>query len=165
MLRLTINNFRWTGMPVYIRTGKALDRKGTEIGVRFKRLPRILYNAGGEVPPNQIIFKIQPAEGIVIDLASKIPGTGINITTTNMAFCYRDSFNQQIPEAYQRLLLDAVMGDRTLFVSAEETGMSWNAIGRFLDKGEPGIYRKGSPPAPCWGVDWIDFDKYHSICS
>lgn len=164
MMRLSIDNFRWAGTPVYIRTGKALDRKGTEIGVRFKGLPRLLYNKNGDVAPNRVIFKIQPAEGIIIDLASKIPGTGIRITNTNMAFCYRDSFSQKIVEAYQRLLLDAVRGDRTLFVNAEETEMAWKALGPFLDKGNLQSYEKGIPPRPCWGVDWIDFEKYHDLC-
>ncbi|MBD3391689.1 MAG: glucose-6-phosphate dehydrogenase [Chitinivibrionales bacterium] len=164
MLKLSINNFRWAGMPVYIRTGKALDRRGTEIGARFKRLPKLLFNRDGTIPPNRAIFKIQPAEGIIIDLATKIPGAGIDIATTNMAFCYRDSFAQEIPEAYQRLLLDAIKGDRTLFVSAEETEMSWRKLEPFLDAGEVRTYRRGKPPAPEWEVDWIDFDMYKDIC-
>jgi len=165
MLKLMIHNFRWTGMPVYIRTGKALDRKGTEIGIRFKRLPRLLYNAQGDVPPNSIVFKIQPAEGIVLDLASKIPGSGIRITGAPMTFCYRDSFSSHIPEAYQRLLLDAVRGDRTLFVSAEETEMSWKVLAPILDKGDVRLYEKGVPPAPSPGVDWIAFENYRNVCA
>jgi glucose-6-phosphate 1-dehydrogenase len=164
MLKLHINNFRWTGMPVFIRTGKALNRKGTEIGVRFKTLPRLLFNEKGDIPANCAIFKIQPSEGIVIGLASKIPGEGIQVTSTNMALCYRDSFSREIPEAYQRLLLDAIKGDRTLFVSAEEAEMSWQKLEPFLDSGELKTYARGRPPQPCWGIDWIDFERYEGIC-
>lgn len=164
-LRLRIRNFRWIGMPVYIRSGKALNRRGTEIGVRFKSLPRLLFNEDGTLPPNRIIFKIQPAEGIIIDMSSKLPGGELRLTNTNMAFCYRDAFQGEIPEAYQRLLLDALKGDRTLFVSAEETELSWRKYGPFLDKGELMYYPKGVAPKPCLLEDWIDFEAYGSVCA
>ncbi|GAH60149.1 unnamed protein product, partial [marine sediment metagenome] len=73
-LKLSINNFRWIGMPVYIRVGKALNRRGTEIGIRFNPLPRLLFNEKGDIPPNIIIFKIQPAEGIILGCFKQIPG-------------------------------------------------------------------------------------------
>jgi glucose-6-phosphate 1-dehydrogenase len=165
MLQLSINNDRWSGVPVYIRVGKALSRKGTEIGVRLRPVPTTLFNVNGDIPQNKVVFKIQPAEGIIVDMAGKIPGSGINITGTKMAFCYRDSFSELIPEAYQRLLLDAVRGDRTLFVSSKETGLSWKLLEPVLDKGEPGIYYNGIDPSPCWGVEWIDFESYSGICS
>lgn len=166
-LRMEIQSFRWAGTPVFIRAGKAINRKGTEIGIRFRGLPRILFNADGRVAPNCIIFKIQPAEGIVLDLSSKVPGGGdIRLTGTNMAFCYRDSFDRgSIPEAYQRLLLDALRGDKTLFVSAEETELSWRTFGPFLDRGELRHYERGTLPSPCLYRDWIDFEKYGSVCS
>jgi len=163
-LKLLINNFRWTDMPVYVRAGKALNRKGTEIGIRFKTLPRLLFNEKGDILPNKIIFKIQPAEGIILDLSSKIPGSDMRITNTNMNFCYRDSFDQEIPEAYQRLLLDALKGDRTLFVSAEETELSWKKIGNFLDRGKLKVYQKGTVPESSFDIEWIDFEKYGSVC-
>jgi len=164
-IKLFINSFRWTGMPVYIRTGKALSRKGTEIGVKFKSLPRILFNENGDIKQNKIIFKIQPAEGIVIDMASKIPGSDGQITSTNMNFCYRDSFDGEIPEAYQKLLLDALKCNRTLFVGAEETEISWQKINNFLDKGELHTYSRGTVPQSLLGVDWIDFENYSNICA
>lgn len=164
-LELAINNFRWTGTPVYIRTGKAMNRKGTEIGIRFKELPRLLFNEKGNLPSNKIIFKIQPAEGIILDLSSKTPGNAIQITNTNMAFCYRDSFGQVIPEAYQKLLQDALCGDRTLFVSAFENELSWKKLEHVLKNDRVRFYNKGEVPDPCWGVDWIDFERYGSICA
>ncbi|MBD3315999.1 MAG: hypothetical protein GF344_09445 [Chitinivibrionales bacterium] len=165
-LRMEVSNFRWAGTPIYIRTGKALSRKGTEIGIRLKRLPKILFNADGEVPPNQIIFKIQPAEGIILDLSSKVPGGGgVRLTGTNMVFCYRDTFSGEIPEAYQRLLLDALREDKTLFVSTEETELAWQKFGPLLDQGELTYYDRGSIPPPCLYRDWIDFEKYGHVCS
>ncbi len=163
-LSLQINNFRWAGIPIFIRTGKALHRRGTEIGLRFRQLPGILYNETGAVKPNQIIFKIQPSEGIIIDLSAKTPGAKGLISGTHMNFCYRDSFADAVPEAYQLLLYDVLKGDHTLFVSAEETECAWSLIQDHLDKGELGMYDKGSKPPGKFDVDWIDFDAYAGIC-
>ena len=163
-LKLAINNFRWTGMPVYLRTGKATHRRGTEIGVRLKPLPRLLFNEQGALVPNRIIFKIQPAEGIILDLQSKAPGVDNDIASTHMNFCYRDAFASAIPDAYQRLLLDAIRGDRTLFVSSEETETAWKILDDVLDKGTIGVYARGTMPASALDADWIDFEKYASMC-
>lgn len=163
--KLLINNTRWAGMPIYIRAGKALNRKGTEIGIKFKPMPKLLFNEKGHIDANKIVFKIQPAEGIVIDMSSKMPGSDFRLTNTNMNFCYRDSFEGAIPEAYQKLLLDALRGDHTLFVSAKETELQWNIFQDFLDKGDIKTYSKGKPPAPCFGEAWMDFEQYISVCS
>jgi glucose-6-phosphate 1-dehydrogenase len=163
-VELRINNFRWTGMPVYIRAGKASTRKGTEIGVVFKEVPRLLFNKEGTIESNRIVFKIQPSEGIIIDLASKQPATDNTVTATHMDFCYNNSFRSQIPEAYQRLLFDALRGDRTLFVGAEETECSWKLFDPFLDKGELRYYTPGTVPESRLDTEWIDFDKYARYC-
>lgn len=163
-MKLRINNFRWSGVPVYIRTGKALHRKGTEIGFQFKELPRLLFNHGGDVPSNTIIFQIQPSEGIVVDMSSKIPGNDSRITRTNMKFCYSDSFDEEVPEAYQKLLLDALKGNRTLFVSAAETEESWRKIEPFLDTGELSVYPVGQVPQSKFDLEWIDFERFCPIC-
>jgi glucose-6-phosphate 1-dehydrogenase len=164
-LKLSFNNFRWSGLPIYIRTGKAVHRHGTEIGIRFKALPKLLFNFNGEIPPNQILIKIQPAEGIVVDLATKIPGTDEQITSTYMNFCYKGSFRTESPEAYQRLLFDALKGDHTLFVSAAETEVSWSLFEGLLDQGEVYIYSRGQLPQSNPDIKWIDFDKYVSFCT
>jgi len=158
-LKLHIDNYRWAGAPIYIRTGKATNRKGTEIGIRFKKLPNILFNEEGKVDQNQVIFKIQPSEGIILDLSSKIPGLD-TLQSTDMKFSYREAFEQEIPEAYQTLLQDALEGDKTLFVGAEETELSWKKLDNILDKGETQLYRKGKQPLSNFDVDWIDFKKY-----
>ena len=149
---------------MYLRAGKALHRKGTEIGFKFKELPRLLFNHDGDVKSNTIIFQIQPSEGILVDLSSKIPGNEAGITRTNMKFCYSDSFAEEIPEAYQKLLLDALKGNRTLFVSAEETQISWQKIEPFLDKGIPAVYTRGQMPETNFQLSWIDFDRFCPIC-
>ena len=163
-LKLKINNHRWAGTPVYIRTGKALNRKGTEIGLRFKKRPHALYNPPEGTTPNEIIFKVQPSEGIVLQLTGKNPGMDLQLARTDMAFCYHDSFDEEIPEAYQKLLLDALRGDHTLFVSAEETELAWKKLNGFTNKGALKSYRKGEVPESVFGDIWINFDNYINIC-
>lgn len=163
-MKFHINNFRWTGTPVYIRTGKAVHRKGTEIGIKFKKLPRLLFNKDDTLGQNTIIFTIQPQAGIIVNLASKYPNGGdITITDTDMKFCFHKTFDVEIPEAYQKLLLDALKGDRTLFVSAEETETAWQKIKPALNNDKPRTYKKGTLPPS--NIKWIDFDKYTTSCS
>jgi glucose-6-phosphate 1-dehydrogenase len=164
-LKFAINNFRWAGMPIYMRCGKALDRTGTEISVRFKAPPRVLFNEHGSIPQNTIIFKIQPAEGIIVNMSSKEPGNEIRMSTTNMTFCYRDSFEGEIPEAYQRILLDVIHGDHTLFVTAEETELLWKVIEPVVNSGHLSQYKKGEHPPTALDVKWTDFSHYSHICS
>lgn len=164
-LKLFINNTRWAGMPVYVRCGKAVHRKGTEIGVTYRSVPSILYNQKNSLDPNRIIFKIQPSEGIILQLMSKVPGTEQQLTGTHMNFCYRDSFDSEIPEAYQRLLFDALRGDHTLFVSADETEAEWRIVDPVLDKGDIIPYKPGQLPQSRLNIPWIDFDSYSHFCA
>ncbi|NLE02409.1 MAG: glucose-6-phosphate dehydrogenase (NADP(+)) [Fibrobacter sp.] len=163
-IQLSINNLQWAGTPVFIRSGKSVHRRGTEIGVVFKPLPNILFNKDGNLKPNQIIFKIQPAEGIILDINTKTPGSGDELADTHMNFCYRDSFKDEIPEAYQRLLYDALRGDHTLFVSGAETEAAWALFDSVLDKGDITEYPRGQLPQSKLNVSWIDFDKYSHFC-
>lgn len=164
-LKIVINNMRWAGTPVYIRCGKAVNRRGTEIGITFRPLPHILFNDKGNLNPNRIIFKIQPSEGIILDILSKVPGIEQQIADTHMNFCYRDSFQDEIPEAYQRLLYDALRGDHTLFVSAAETESAWQIFDEVIDKGDVELYKPGMLPQSKMNVSWIDFDRYVHFCS
>jgi glucose-6-phosphate 1-dehydrogenase len=163
-LKLHIDTEQWAGVPVYMRTGKALDRSGTEIGVRFKPQPFDLFSDRMPETPNTIIFMIQPEEGIILSMSSKEPGGELKLTNTNMTFCYSDSFDSEIPEAYQRLLLDAIRGDHTLFVNAQETELSWKNLEGVLDKGELTVYPKGTVPPSFFNVDWINFGQYGGSC-
>jgi glucose-6-phosphate 1-dehydrogenase len=163
-LSLAINNGRWRGVPVHLRTGKALHRTGAEIGIRFKRVPSTLFNRSGSLPRNLIVFNIQPAPGILVKLSSKNPGTDMRLADTQLTFCYNKAFEEEVPEAYQKLLLDAVRGDHTLFVTSEETELSWRVLDGVLDKGPCGIYAQGARPPERLPIDWIDFDRYASAC-
>jgi glucose-6-phosphate 1-dehydrogenase len=168
-VKLHIDTFRWAGVPVYIRSGKALGRDGTEIGVRLKPLPGALFGHREGVSPNTIIFLIQPNAGIIVSIAGKEVGSEITLTDTTMRFCYSDRRKggkpEEIPEAYQRLLLDAVRGDHTLSVTARETELSWKVMEKVLDKGDVHFYSPGQTPATNLGVEWIDFERYYSSCT
>lgn len=163
-LKLHINNHRWAGTPIYIRTGKALNRKGTEIGLRMKKRPHALYNPPKGTTPNEIIFKVQPSEGIILQLTGKNPGMDLQLARTDMAFCYNDSFEEVIPEAYQKLLLDALRGDHTLFVSAEETELAWQKLNDLPESGSLVNYKRGEVPESIFGDIWINFENYVGIC-
>ena len=164
-LKLRIDNFRWSGVPVYMRSGKALDRTGTEIGVRFKPLPDILFQKYGGSVPNAIVFMIQPEAGIILSMASKESGNELKLAATNMTMCYHSSFDKEIPEAYQRLLLDAIHGDHTLFVNAQETEQAWRILEPVLDTGPVDRYERGASPPSMLGAQWLDFEDYCLSCA
>jgi glucose-6-phosphate 1-dehydrogenase len=126
-LRLEVENWRWAGVPIYLRTGKRLARKVTEIAVRLKPVPHMGFLSEGAVgpQPNEIVMTIQPNEGVSISLAAKIPGTRMRIRPVKMEFLYGTAFMSQSPEAYERLLLDAMRGDATLFTRADEAEAQW----------------------------------------
>ena len=115
--------------------------------------------------PNRIIFQVQPTTGIVIDHTVKVPGTDRTIAQSQLDFCLSDAFGPPVVEdAYQRLLMDALDGDRTLYVSAGETELAWKVLEKVLDKGDLFLYRRGAMPKSALDVDWIDFTGYQSGC-
>ncbi len=137
-LRLEVDNWRWAGVPIYLRTGKRLARKVTEIAVTLKPVPHLAFEAQGSVgvQPNQIILAMQPNEGVSISLGAKIPGTRMRIRPVNMEFLYGTSFLSQSPEAYERLILDAMRGDATLFTRNDEVEAQWRIIDPILEAWE-----------------------------
>jgi glucose-6-phosphate 1-dehydrogenase len=126
-LRLDIDNWRWAGVPFYLRTGKRLARKLTEIAVTLKPVPHLAFQHAGSVgvQPNKLILTVQPAEGVSVSLAAKIPGTRMALRPVLMEYLYGTSFLSQSPEAYERLLLDAMRGDATLFTRDDEVEAQW----------------------------------------
>jgi glucose-6-phosphate 1-dehydrogenase len=126
-LRLEVNNWRWAGVPFYLRTGKRLARKVTEIAVTLKPVPHLAFSSQGSlgVPPNQLVLTVQPNEGVSLKLVAKIPGTRMIIRPVNMEFLYGTSFLSQSPEAYERLITDAMRGDATLFTRNDEVEAQW----------------------------------------
>jgi glucose-6-phosphate 1-dehydrogenase len=126
-LRLFVDNWRWAGVPFYLRTGKRLARKVTEIAVTLKPVPHLGFQEEGSIGirPNQLILTLQPNEGVSLVLAAKIPGTRMRIRPVNMEFLYGTSFLSQSPEAYERLIMDAMRGDATLFTRNDEVEAQW----------------------------------------
>jgi glucose-6-phosphate 1-dehydrogenase len=126
-LRLEIQNWRWAGVPFYLRTGKRLARKVTEIAVTLKPVPHLAFKQEGSVgvKPNQLILTLQPNEGVSLSLGAKIPGTRMRIRPVNMEFLYGTAFLSQSPEAYERLIMDAMRGDATLFTRNDEVEAQW----------------------------------------
>ncbi|WP_320670423.1 glucose-6-phosphate dehydrogenase [Patulibacter defluvii] len=133
-LRLQVDTWRWAGVPFYIRTGKRLSRKLTEIAVTLQPVPHLAFqDRGTVVEPNQIVFTIQPDEHVSIKLAAKVPGSGMHLRPVTMDFSYGTSFLSTSPEAYERLITDALRGDATLFTRADEVEAQWAVIQPILD--------------------------------
>ena len=126
-LRLEVDNWRWAGVPFYLRTGKRLARKITEIAVTLKPVPHLAFSQDGSlgVQPNQLVLTLQPNEGVSLRLGAKIPGTRMKIRPVNMEFQYGTAFLSQSPEAYERLITDAMRGDATLFTRNDEVEAQW----------------------------------------
>jgi glucose-6-phosphate 1-dehydrogenase len=133
-LRLHVSNWRWSGVPFYLRTGKQLARKVTEIAVILKPVPHMAFRSSGSVgvQANQIILTLQPNEGVSVSLGAKIPGSLMRIRPVNMEFRYGTSFLSESPEAYERLILDAMRGDATLFTRDDEIEALWGIIDPIL---------------------------------
>jgi glucose-6-phosphate 1-dehydrogenase len=133
-LRLKVDNWRWAGVPIYLRTGKRLARKVTEIAVTLKPVPHLAFKAEGSVgvQPNQLILTMQPNEGVSLSLGAKIPGSRMRIRPVNMEFLYGTSFLSESPEAYERLIMDAMRGDATLFTRDDEVDAQWTIIDPIL---------------------------------
>jgi glucose-6-phosphate 1-dehydrogenase len=151
-LRLEVHNWRWAGVPIVLRTGKRLARKVTEIAVQLKPVPHLAFQSKGSVgvQPNQLILTVQPNEGVSLSLGAKIPGATMRIRPVNMEFLYGTSFMSQSPEAYERLILDAMRGDATLFTRNDEVDAQWSIIDPILQAwaaGNPPIaeYEAGTP--------------------
>jgi glucose-6-phosphate 1-dehydrogenase len=152
-LKLEVHNWRWAGVPIFLRTGKRLSRKVTEIAVQLKPVPHLAFASQGSVgvQPNQLILTMQPNEGVSLSLGAKIPGTRMRIRPVNMEFLYGTSFMSQSPEAYERLILDAMRGDATLFTRNDETLSQWAIIDPILktwaERQEPELqtYEAGTP--------------------
>jgi glucose-6-phosphate 1-dehydrogenase len=137
-LRLEVDNWRWAGVPIYLRTGKRVARKVTEIAVTLQPVPHLAFEAAGSVgvQPNQLVMTMQPNEGVSLSFGAKIPGTRMRIRPVNMEFLYGTAFLSQSPEAYERLIMDAMRGDATLFTRDDEVEAQWRVIDPILEAWE-----------------------------
>ena len=159
-VRLGIQNRRWAGVPFYLRTGKRMPRRVTEIAVLFKKAPHLPFQPADVemLGNNQLVIRVQPDEGVTLKFGSKVPGTAMEVRDIAMDFQYGEAFTESSPEAYERLVLDVLIGDSTLFPHADEVEASWRVIdplrggvGRHSAGALPGR-RVGPAGAPtrCW---------------
>jgi glucose-6-phosphate 1-dehydrogenase len=153
--KLFIDNWRWKDVPFYLRTGKRLSRKNTEIAITFKKIPHSMFVSAGidDLPPNILVLRIQPEEGIALSFQAKQPGSKACMSTLNMNFSYGKIFGIEAPEAYQRLLLDCMVGDQTLFIRQDDVEISWRLLMPILeawqkDKNHPHEYPAGTESFP-----------------
>jgi len=149
--KLFIDNWRWKGVPFYLRTGKRLACKDTEIAVTFKKIPHSMFVSAGlaNVPSNVLVLQIQPEEGISLSFQAKQPASKICMTTLNMNFCYKDVFGVHMPEAYQRLLLDCMIGDQTLFTRYDSVTSAWHLLTPILETWQNNPSEPHQYPAGC----------------
>jgi len=136
LLTMYFDNWRWAGVPFYIRSGKRCPKRVTEIAIQFRRAPHQLFGAEAmdQVTPNQLIIRIQPDEGITLRFAAKVPGQITHIRDVNMDFRYGSSFGVQLAEAYERLLLDCILGDSTLYARKDMTERGWEIVMPILER-------------------------------
>ena len=137
-VKLFIDNWRWKDVPFYLRTGKRLAEKDTEIAITFKKVPHSMFVSSGldDMAPNVLVLQIQPEEGISLSFQAKSPGSKICISTLNMNFSYQSVFGVHMPEAYQRLLLDCMVGDQTLFTRQDDVEVTWRLLTPILQAWE-----------------------------
>jgi glucose-6-phosphate 1-dehydrogenase len=153
--KLYIDNWRWQGVPFYLRTGKTLAQKATEITLQFKRVPSLIFPEDHDLNPNRISIYIQPDEGHHLRFEIKIPGAGMRTTPADMVFHYSSKFGPAtLPGAYERLLQDAILADASLFARSDEIELAWAIVDPILVRAasnQPLIYDQGS-----WGPTEAD---------
>jgi glucose-6-phosphate 1-dehydrogenase len=150
-LKLHVDNWRWSGRPFYLRTGKFLPQKLSEIVVRFRSPPQTLFQtSAAKVYPNDLIIRVQPEEGLSWRLNAKVPGGQLNIKSVALDFLYSKTFNCEAPEAYERLIHDAILGEQTLFIRADEAEAAWTV----LDPVEQAWAKSKSEPQPYAPGSW-----------
>ena len=128
--KLYVDNWRWAGTPFYVRVGKRMAKRETTIAIQFKRAPHPPFakEASEGVSPNVLLIHIQPDEGISLAIGAKVPGQGLNLRTVHMDFLYGGAFRTELPEAYERLILDCLLGDATLFTREDEVDAQWALV-------------------------------------
>jgi glucose-6-phosphate 1-dehydrogenase len=134
-LKLSVDNWRWAGVPFYLRTGKAMSARDTEIAIQFKAAPKMMFREVGDAacPSNVLVLRIQPREGISLDFQAKCPGPDVIATDVRMDFCYADWFKADPSTGYETLIYDCLIGDQTLFKRADEIEFAWRAVMPFLE--------------------------------
>lgn len=144
-LRLDIDNWRWAGVPVYVRTGKRLPQRITEVAVEFQRPPQLPLFPGSDPEPDAVLLRVAPREGLSIRFGAKVPGRSFNVRKASMDFAYADGFPEGSADAYERVIFDALLGDPTLFIRADEVGRSWRIVDPIIE-----YWAASSEPIPLY---------------
>jgi glucose-6-phosphate 1-dehydrogenase len=158
-LKLHIDNWRWKDVPFYLRSGKGMSCRTTQIVIQFRRPPLMLFGDGRSpdfFDANRLVIQIQPAEGIQLHLQTKVPDAGMKLTMTDLDFSFLREFSGDMPDAYQRLLLDALNGDASLFARSDEVELAWQII-------DPILAAWNSPAAP--QLDEYELGQWGPDCS
>ena len=134
-MKMTMDNWRWAGVPIYLRTGKRLPSRATEIAIQFGKAPFMLFRKTdvNRLPPSRLILRLQPDEGISLSFGAKVPGPIVKLGGVNMDFKYKDYFGATPSTGYERLLYDCMLGDPTLFQRADMTEQSWKIVAPIMD--------------------------------
>jgi glucose-6-phosphate 1-dehydrogenase len=156
VMRVQIDNWRWAGTPFYLRHGKRLPKRETEIAIQFKRAPQMFFPGEERLEPNVLAMRIQPDEGISLRFGAKRPGPTMQLQEVDMNFLYGSSFGEAGGDAYERLLLDAMLGDRTLFTRADEVEQAWRWAEDILQGWADRPNNVHFYPAGTWGPSWAD---------
>ncbi len=129
-MRIRVDNWRWAGVPIYVRTGKYLPKRVTEVAMEFNRVPHLPFAAdqAQDLDPDALVLRIQPDEGITLRFGAKVPGQAFRVRSVSMDFFYGAAFLEETPDAYERLLLDALVGDQTLFIRSDEVAQAWRIV-------------------------------------
>jgi glucose-6-phosphate 1-dehydrogenase len=172
-LRLHVDNWRWQGVPFYLRSGKALSCRTTQIVIQFRQPPHLLFSTRRQRPldSNRLVIHIQPAEGIQIHFQTKVPDAGMQLRLTDLDFRFDTRFDKALPEAYERLLLDTLAGDASLFARSDEVELAWSIIDPILagwnQHGQPELafYESGEwGPRECQKWIWQDNRDWLDAC-
>jgi glucose-6-phosphate 1-dehydrogenase len=157
-LRCFVDNWRWEGTPFYVRTGKRLPKRSTEIAIRFRVAPHRIFNKDSSegVDANELVIRIQPDEGISLTFGAKVPVQGFRIRTVNMDFVYGAAFMLDAPDSYETLIVDALRGDATLFTRRDEVEQQWAFVDPILDAWRRGVPALVPYPAGSWGPPEAD---------
>ncbi len=152
-LELRVDNWRWAGVPVYVRTGKRLPHRVTEVALGFRGVPHLAFGGrlSRELQPNTLVVRIQPDEGITLMFGAKVPGEAFKVRSVAMDFSYSAVFSEKAVDAYERLLHDAMIGDATLFVRSDEVDQAWRIVDPFIRSFEDGSVPLAHYPAGSWG--------------
>ncbi len=152
-MRLRVDNWRWAGVPIYVRTGKYLPKRVTEVAMEFNRVPHLPFAADQAegLDPDALVLRVQPDEGITLRFGAKVPGQAFRVRSVSMDFFYGAAFLEETPEAYERLLLDALLGDQTLFIRSDEVAQAWRIVDPVLEAFEEGHVPLARYEAGTWG--------------